>query len=302
MHKILLTGITGFLGSHIAESLLDNDEVELVGLRRFESDTWRCESFVNKIEWITIDQEGTWVDELVRFSPDIVIHCAWHGVNSIERNNWEIQSKNIEFLTNLLIYCREAKVRKFVFLGSQAEYGNFSGKVKESINVNPTNSYAFAKLSCLGILKTFAQQSSIDWLWLRVFSIFGERESSSWLIPSLIHNMKVNSEMDLTKGEQKYAYMYVKDFSNIVKRVVLNNVSSGIYNISSNHTVSIRELVLKIRDQINPNFKLNFGKVPYRIDQSMHMEGDIDKLEKEIGKINFTDFESALNFTVSKYK
>jgi hypothetical protein len=63
----------------------------------------------------------------------------------------------------------------------------------------------------------------------------------------------------------------------------------------------VRKVVEKIRDIINPTFKLNFGSLKYRENQSMHVEGDITKLIEEIGDINFTDFDTALNNTIKYY-
>ena len=53
MHKVLITGITGFLGSNIAKNLIDND-IQVIGLKRESSDIWRCQEFKEKILWIDI--------------------------------------------------------------------------------------------------------------------------------------------------------------------------------------------------------------------------------------------------------
>jgi nucleoside-diphosphate-sugar epimerase len=135
----------------------------------------------------------------------------------------------------------------------------------------------------------------------RLFSLFGEKENETWLFPSVIKKIKTESEMDFTLGEQKYAYLYVKDFALIINKIVKYDVESGIYNVSSDIVRSIRSIVEEIRDRLKPNFQLNFGVLNYRDYQSMHVQGSIDKLNNQIGKTEFTDFSVAIENTINFY-
>lgn len=300
MRKVLLTGVTGFLGSHIAE-ILNQNNIDIVGLKRLTSDLSKCISFVNDIKWIDLDHANEWKQEVISESPTEIIHCAWIGVEASDRNNWSLQAKNIELLVDLLEITQSLTIKKFIFLGSQAEYGNISHKVSEDDVVYPMSAYASIKLSCLQILKTYAELNHLNWLWLRVFSVFGERESYKWLIPSVINTMKAETEMDFTGGAQQYAYLYAGDFAKILLSIVESEIKSGIYNVSGNHTLTLKSLLSQIRDAINPSFQLNFGAIPYRKNQSMYIQGDITKLTNEIGAIDFTDFNVALSKTLNYY-
>lgn len=296
---ILITGITGFLGSHIAEKLVNNFNV--IGLKRKNSNVWRCEEFKDKVIWIDIDGDKDYIKELTNYFIDTIIHGAWIGVESNERDDWSIQAKNIQFLTELLQVAKETAVNKFVFLGSQAEYGNINGIVSEGQVCAALNAYGSVKLACLEILKTFSNNNNINWVWLRLFSLFGEKENETWLFPSLIEKIKTESEMNFTLGEQKYAYLYVKDFALIIDKIVASEVQSGIYNVSSEIVRSIRSILEEIRDRINPKFQLNFGALKYRDNQSMHLQGSINKLNDQIGKVEFTDFSIAIENTIRYY-
>ena len=300
MRKVLITGITGFLGSHIAENFIAND-INVIGLKRKDSDIWRCEGIKEKIQWIDIDENGSFEDELINYSFDTIIHGAWIGVESGSRDNWVEQSKNITFLVSLLDIAKKVDVKKIIFLGSQAEYGIINEKVEENFRTNALNAYAGTKLACLEIIKSFCSVNNINWIWLRLFSFFGEKENSNWLIPSLVKSMLKNKEMDLTLGEQKYAYMYVKDYVEIMRKLVVMNIKSGIYNVSSNESRTIRSLIEDIKNIINPEFILNFGALNYRESQSMHMEGDIKKICSQIGDIEFSNYDIALQNTLNYY-
>ena len=300
MDKIFITGATGFLGSHIAEHLVNNN-LEVIALKRTGSDTSRCKEFEEKINWIELDSAEAWKSKVKDIRPDIIIHCAWIGVEADDRNSWTKQLKNIAFQMSLLEIAESVNLKKFLILGSQAEYGYINEKVNEDRLTNANTAYGSVKLACLEIFKSFCEQKSINWVWLRVFSVFGEREDHKWLIPSLVKKIYTSEEMDLTAGEQKYAYMYVKDFSTVIFTIISKDINPGIYNISSNKLHRLKTLVESIRERINPNFKLNFGALPYRDKQPMHIEGDISKLTDQIGPINFTDFNVALSNTIKYY-
>lgn len=297
---ILLTGITGFLGSHIAENLVTNG-IQVIGLKRKNSDIWRCEGIKDEIVWVDIDENGFFKEELEKHSFDVIIHGAWIGVESSARDNWNEQSKNIPFLVSLLDVANTVGIKKFIFLGSQAEYGNIDGKISENHKATALNAYGSIKLACLEIVRTFCETNDINWIWLRLFSLFGEKENKNWLIPSLVASMLTIKQMDFTLGEQKYAYLYVKDYALIMNRIITMSIKSGVYNISSNETRTIKSLVEDIRDYINPEFFLNFGALRYRDNQSMHMEGDILKLCSQIGEVQFTDFNEALHNSLNCY-
>jgi len=300
MHRVLITGITGFLGSHIAKELVDNG-VEVIGLIRPSSDIWRCEEFKEKVHWVQTDGTESFNEALQSLSFDIIIHSGWIGVESDERNSWTEQTNNITFLANLLEAGKKANVKKMIFLGSQAEYGNVDGKISEEEETNADNAYGAVKLASLEIVKSFCNTNNINWIWLRLFSVFGEKQGENWLVPSLINAMHERNEMDMTLGEQKYAYLYIKDFRKIVSDVVLKSLNSGVYNVSSDNPQSIKSLVLQIKNKVNPNFKLNFGAIEYRQNQSMHIEGDMKKLFAQIGKTTFTDHIEALENTINYY-
>lgn len=300
MRKVLITGITGFLGSHIAENLISSN-ISVIGLKRKNSDIWRCNKFKDKIDWVEIPDNGSFIKQLTSHSFDTIIHAAWIGVESNDRDNWSEQIKNITFFVELLEAAKILEVKKIIFLGSQSEYGIINNKISENFQTNALNAYAATKLACLEILKSFSYINDINWIWLRLFSVFGEKENNNWLIPSLINTMSTKIEMDFTFGEQKYAYLYVKDFSEILKRITIQDIESGIYNVSSNEVRTIKSLILDIRNIINPEFILNFGAVKYRYGQSMHMEGDIQKLAGQIGEIKFSNYNIALQNTLNYY-
>ncbi|TDO21965.1 NAD-dependent epimerase/dehydratase family protein [Pedobacter duraquae] len=299
MLKVIITGITGFLGSHIAERALA-ENIIVIGLKRKSSSIWRCEHFKERVDWVNI--EDGYEDILVRKSADILIHAAWMGVEAKDRDNWVEQTKNITFFSEILTIVKRSKIEKVICLGSQAEYGFMEGAISEEASTGANGAYGAVKLASLHLFRSFSEIYQTKWIWLRLFSVFGENEGSNWLIPSLAAKMQSGVEFDLTLGEQRYAYLYVKDFAEITCRILKQEIVSGIYNVSGDEPRSLKEMVESIRNIIKPDFRLNFGALAYRPNQSMYLEGDMTKLTSQIGKFNFTNFNVALLATLKGSK
>jgi nucleoside-diphosphate-sugar epimerase len=294
--KVLVTGITGFLGSQIAQRLI-HDGFELIAIKRNSSDLSRCSDFAENINWIELSDN--WVEQIIDLKPQIIIHSAWEGVGAVDRDNWEVQMNNLQFTLNLLSIAKEINVEKFIGFGSQAEYGTFSGIIDENYDINPKTAYGLSKYLCSQTIKVFCEQNNIDWYWLRLFSFFGEKEGSNWFIPTLIKNISENKPMDMTPGEQRYAYMYIGDLAGIIVKIVNSSANSGIYNVSSKQSVSLKEIVEKIINIIDPlKPEVNFGAIPYRENQPMLIQGTVSKLEKEIGVFSETSLDVNLRNVV----
>ena len=299
--KVLLTGATGFIGSHLAESFILK-KIDLILTKRTTSNLKNCQSFYSKVTWVNTDSDS-WIETVINLKPDIIVHAAWNGVDSLNRDDWNNQLSNINLMYQLLKIAESCNIKKFISLGSQAEYGQFEGKISEDYPLNPISSYGAIKLAVLELLKSFCNDNHIEWYWLRVFSVFGEREDEKWLIPSVILKMlSEEKEMNFTLGEQKYAYLYIGDFVNSIISVITLNAPSGIYNISSDRAVCLKDVLNMIKDLINPSFNLKLGTIPYRQNQSMHIEGDSTKFIQTFGKIDSSDFKTKLERVINSYR
>ena len=299
--KVLLTGATGFIGSHLAESFILK-KIDLILTKRTTSNLKNCQSFQSKVTWVNTDSDS-WIETVINLKPDIIVHAAWNGVDSLNRDDWNNQLSNINLMYQLLKIAESCNIKKFISLGSQAEYGQFEGKISEDYPLNPISSYGAIKLAVLELLKSFCRDNHIEWYWLRVFSVFGEREDEKWLIPSVILKMlSEEKEMNFTLGEQKYAYLYIGHFVNSIISVIKLTAPSGIYNISSDRAVCLKDVLNMIKDLINPSFNLKLGTIPYRQNQSMHIEGDSTKFIQTFGKIDSSDFKTKLERVINSYR
>lgn len=300
MNKVVITGISGFIGSNISEYLLSQN-CKVYAIIRENSNLKKLEGFKSEIIFFQIDDVDLKIklEALGEFS---LIHCAWNGVGSELRNIWQIQIENISFFAKILSFIESSIIKKIIFLGSQAEYGKFVFQVNEESPLDLNSAYGVSKNTCRLMLELFATEKNINWIWLRVFSLFGPKEDERWLIPSLIKKMKNSEVIELTKGEQVYSYMYVKDFSKIIYLILDKKVHNGIYNIANNETMILKDLIVILKEKINKDAKLIFGALPYRENQSMIISASIRKILNQIGQFDFTELPLAIDETIDFYE
>lgn len=281
--KILITGATGFIGSNICESLV-NEGHTVYATCRDSSVFDKCINFKDKIFWINQDKED-WQDKTLFPEIDALIHCAWTGVSAVDRDNWDIQLTNFDYSRSLFAFAKRLRVKKIIVLGSQAEYGAYSYKVAETHETKPQQAYGAVKLLILHYLRLFAEELNIEWYWLRVFAVIGKNENSNWLIPYIAGRLKHDESVQLTLGLQKYDYLFTSEFVEKFKKILIHSHNcSGVYNICSGREIEIASFLKQICENLGKSTRLlKFGAIPYREKQNMYMVGDPEKFEKTFG-------------------
>lgn len=300
--SILITGITGFLGSHLGRYFSEK-KYQVIGLRRSSSNLWRCEDYINNVSWVNADKID-WQNDVIQLKPEIIIHAAWEGVTAGARDDFKNQLNNLNLLIELLEISKKIKVHSFISLGTQAEYGKLESVAYEAQTLKPNSAYGIVKVMASRLVEFYCESNNINWYWLRVFSVFGETESENWLIPSLIKKIVNNqSTIELSTCEQKYAYIYINDFVKLVHPLIDETPISGVYNISGINSIELKRIVLTVHEYLKSNNTvLAFGAIPQRDNQSTIVEGSMDKYTQNIKKIEYCNLNSALFKTIDYYQ
>jgi len=257
--NVLITGGTGFIGSHVIESLLIN-KFNVILLKRTSSDVWRIKEFLKKM--ILYDIDKIELDTIFKENKiDAVIHLAtyykkYHDYEDIERMIYS----NITFPTKLLDLCSKYDVRYFINTGTFFEYNIDTLPIKEEENKKPFNLYSSTKISFEDIVKFYSDKLKV--ITLRIFSPYGEKDNQYKLIPTLIKKAVKNEEIHLSEGFQKLDFIYVKDIANAyisaVKNIEnINNLES--FNIGTGFPYSIREIVTLLQEILDKDIKVVWG-------------------------------------------
>jgi nucleoside-diphosphate-sugar epimerase len=219
---------------------------------------------------------------LAAVRPDIVVHSAWEGVGGALRAG-DIQLDNIRTSVALADAAIAAGARKFVGIGSQAEYGRYDRKIAETDLPQPTMLYGAAKLAANHLVTQRCREAGISFAWLRLFSVYGPGDNPNWLIPSTAASLVRGTPPKCTAGTQKWDYLHIDDVAEGVLAAATTDGATGIFNLSSGDPVAIRAIVEMLRDLAAPGLALNFGAVPFGPDQIMHLDGDNHRLREATG-------------------
>jgi nucleoside-diphosphate-sugar epimerase len=300
--KILITGATGFIGSHVTETLWKEGH-QIYAICRNQSNFDKCNQFSDQVIWLNQDQPE-WELELKDVQIDQFIHTAWAGVTAAERNDWSLQLTNFEFSKSMIDLAIRLNAKKIICLGSQAEYGLYNYKVTEEHVPEPTDAYGAVKLLTLYYLQNVASKNDLVWYWLRIFSIIGENENKSWLLSQVMTKLLSGEEVELTPGEQFYDYLYIADFFHALNQIITcNSDLSGVYNICSGRPVKIKQLLLLVAEKLNVNITaLKFGAISYRENQNMYMVGSPERFEAMFGQQELYSLDKVITNITNSFK
>lgn len=267
--NILITGATGFLGSHLAKDLLNRGH-EVCILKRSFSDVGRLRPVLSRIRSYNIDQCG--LDEPFHRHGriDAVIHTATCYGRSNESVS-TMQETNIAFPLRLLETAANFHVN--VFLNT------------DTLLDAKVNYYALSKSQFTEWGRRLADDRKIHFINFKFEHIYGEDDDESKFVTYVVSKCLKNvPTLDLTRGEQKRDFIYVGDIVRLYALAIeksdeINQYFTS-YNVGTGTPVSIRDFVTMIHQTANSRTKLNFGAVPYRNHEMMEVNIDTAPLEK----------------------
>jgi nucleoside-diphosphate-sugar epimerase len=279
--RILVTGAGGFVGAAVVKAALAAGH-EVIALVR--NDASRLTAITHRLSLQRVDLADTAaVASLVNsIKPHIVIHSAWEGVGGALRSG-DIQLDNIRTTVALGNAAIAAGARKFVGIGSQAEYGRYDRKIVETDLPQPTMLYGAAKLAACHLAAQRCREGGVAFAWLRLFSVYGPGDNANWLIPSTAATLVRGKRPLCTAGTQKWDYLHIHDVADGVLAAATTDRATGVFNLSSGNPVPVRHIVETLRDFAAPGLELQFGAIPFGPDQIMHLDGDNARLRAATG-------------------
>ena len=266
--KILVTGATGFLGSHIVKALVQYKH-EVVILKRSFSNTIRIQEALDRIIAYNIDQCD--IEQVFREQRDIdaVIHTATCYGRSGETIA-AVQHTNTVFPLVVLENAIANSVNLFI---------NTDTVLDKYLNY-----YALTKGQFVEFGKKLADEGKIKFINLKLEHFYGPNDDDSKFISYVINQCKNSvAELNLTKGEQKRDFVYVDDVVDAYVLLLTQKYQENgfqEYEIGSGNIISIQDVVRLIHKLSYSRTKLNFGAIPYRQNEMMISKANIDDLLK----------------------
>jgi UDP-glucose 4-epimerase len=279
--KVLITGGSGFIGSHIAEYFQGKAEVYILdnlksGHRKNLKD-FDVKFFENSI------QDRKVVREVMQ-GVDYVFHLA--AMVSVAESMFkpiECAQVNVEGFLNVLEEAAAAKVKKVCLSSSAAIYGNNPTVPKiESMIPEPKSPYAITKLDGEYYCNFFSMERKLPTTCLRYFNVFGPRQDPksqyAAAVPIFIEKALKNEPLIIFgDGEQTRDFVYVKDVVEVNVHAAMNPTMEGVFNVGYGTSLSINDLARKIIELTNSKSEIQYR--PERAGDVKHSRAACEKIQ-----------------------
>lgn len=279
MKTALVTGATGFIGSHLCSRLYEDHYVIAVGTNSYEENTPKCHKFYSTQAGIPA---GYW-SEL----PDIDV-CFHQAANNDTIDMFREGMILANYSNPICLFERlaeEKNCKQFVYASSGAVYGNQPVPFVENVTkLDPLNPYAESKKMFEEFATSFSQKYGVNTIGLRYHNVYGPCEKHKGRRASMIHQllqkMLCYERPKLFKyGEYSRDWVYVADV--VEANMLASTISdSGVYNVGSGEETCFNEIVKILNKEIDRNFEPEYVDCPFLNMYQFRSRADLTKISK----------------------
>lgn len=302
--KILLTGATGFIGSHLLEKLIQKD-YEVLIIKRSFSNCWRIENLLNKVKIYDIDKIK--LETIFKENNDIdcIIHLSTLYIKNHKDTNdvGEMIDSNIKFPTMLVDLGVKAGVRAFINTGTFFEYKNTNNLISENSEISPCNFYASTKVAFAQLLRYYANIFGLKVFDFKLFTPFGEKDNEK-LIVLMIKSFIEGEKLQCSGGNQVLSFTYIEDIIDAymqgIKKIE-EFTGYEAFNIGYKDAYLIREVANELEKISNNKSNIVWGDVSNLKNEISYSKCDNQKLTSKLGWVPKYSLISGLNNTYHYY-
>lgn len=279
--RIFITGGTGFIGKHLTKKLAQKGH-DLFLLSRNPDEFSDIDSENIRLLKGDLSNIKEWKEKVKEFNLEVAVHLAWEGVPNY---GLEVSVKNLKYGLDLFLMLAEIGCKKIISTGSCWEYGKQKGSLNEESTINPHNAFTSAKNSLLWMGKNLAEEKKIQFVWTRLFYVYGPEQRKNSLIPYIIDCIKQGKKPEIKTPGAKNDFVYVEDVVDAIVAILKNsndNLTNPVYNIGSGSLTSVREIINMVYTNLNINPEINTSES----NNDVLYDGfwaDLSKIKKEIG-------------------
>lgn len=262
-NSCIITGATGYIGSHVLKHLLSKGwDIHIIADPHFGYDN--IEDVLNLID--VFEYDGS-VNKLCNFfnsvNAEVVFHLAAAVITNYKAEQIPVLvQSNIQFGTEILEAMKESKTKLIVSTGSY--WQNY-----KSDAYNPVDLYAATKEAFEMIMQYYVDAYQIRHINLRLYDVYGEDDKRPKLWQLLYSIAGTDKCIDISPGEQKLDMIHVDDVSRAYERAyqVLksdNNIENAIFGVRTGKMRTLKEIVLLFQRVLGQNINVNFGGKSYK--------------------------------------
>lgn len=278
--NILITGASGFVGSHLLDDCLKNNFNVHAIFRHSKKNVSFAKKYKKQIFPIFYNNIYEIKNKLTNCKIDYVVHCATHYIKKHDHNDIEnIIKSNVLFSTILLDAVVNIKIKKFINLGTVWQHFNDTKNLA-------FNLYAASKQSFECIFNYYKNQyTKIKFYNILLTDTFGTNDKRKKLIPILLknYNKKNQDKINIPKN-LSMNLVNINEVTKCLNILLKNNSESNNYVIKSKQDVKIFDLVNFLNDNLEKKIKINWSKniKNYRIIKLKNLLKKDNNINKQI--------------------
>jgi nucleoside-diphosphate-sugar epimerase len=299
--RVAVTGAAGFVGAAAVRRLVAGG-AQVLALVRPGGERSRLAALPEgAVTVVPLDLEAVpgaalapLARSLVAFRPEALLHAGWVGIRGDARRDPR-QTRNVGAAVALVEAAAAAGVRRFVGVGSQAEYGPWQGPVREDDCPRPQTLYGAAKLAAGHLCLALCERLGVSAAWVRAFSVYGPGERSGALVPDLARALAAGTPFPLSSCAQRWDYLHEDDAAEALARLLAAPDARGVFNLASGTSRPLADAVRLVRDAAAPGAELLFGRIP---GTPPGLEADVSRLRGTLGWGAAVPLEDGIRRTV----
>ena len=293
----LILGGAGFIGQHLAHSLL-NSKIRWTGVTvvdnlstsKFDKEQYsQYKSLYRFIEGDLTTMPKKELLDIVRKHDKIWFLAGSVGVEHVDKNPYETLMNNVKLANNLVPFFKEAR-RHVIYTSTSEVYGEGPFVESESCHIGSSDKlrwgYASAKLTTEFMVRSCGVPYNV----FRLFNVVGPGQSGDYgmVLPRFVEAAKANTDITIYgNGEQVRSFCHVKDACNLMIDSIEHQ--NQLFNIGINQPISINDLAKRVIELSGSSSKI--VHVPYEQAFSNN-HADINKRMPDISKVqSFTNFQ-----------
>jgi UDP-glucose 4-epimerase len=305
--RVLVTGATGFIGSHLCRRLLD-DGAHVHALTSTVSSIYpvRLVDIRDRIHLHggNLNDSGGMASVVERADPQIVFHLGayTHVGKSWDRVDECLQT-NIHGSVNLLQVLARSNYERFVYTSTSEVYGDVAVPFQEDAAVDPVSPYAVSKYAGERFCRMLQRGRSWPIVVVRPFNAYGPAQSPDRIVPEIIVKALRGERLAMTEGRQTREFNYVEDLvDGFVRAATVPGVEGDVFNIGGGEEISMRDLAKTILELMGDPITPEFGALPNRPAEVWSMRSDVTKARDRLGLRPARPLREGLERTISWYR
>jgi nucleoside-diphosphate-sugar epimerase len=305
--RVLVTGATGFIGSHLARRLVaDGADVHVLTSTVSSVYPVRLLEIRDRVvlHGGNLTDPSAMASVVERAKPSIVFHLGayTHVGKSWNRLDECIQT-NVQGTVNLLQALARDECRRFVYTSTSEVYGDVAVPFREDSSVNPLSPYSVSKYA--GERFCLMLQRGRGWpiVVVRPFNAYGPAQSPDRVIPEIIVKALRKERLAMTQGRQTREFNFVGDLvEGFLRAATAPGVEGKVFNIGGGEEVAMRDLAPIILDLMGNPIVAEIGALPDRPTEIWHMRSDSTKAREELGYRPRWSLVEGLEETIAWYR